>query len=218
MGYLNKATITVDAILTNRGRELLAQGGTNSFQITKFAVADDEVDYSLYFPNHPQGSPYAGNVIENMPLMEATPDESQIMRYKLVTFVEGTDTGLVSTDGTFILPTINNFGETDGAATSLVASTLSAFTEKVYTPTTNGSIVENYTLLVANTNIVDILIGAQTAANYTRNADGSVTLSVPSGNSVKFKTRGTRTGTTTATIFGELTGATKTITISITAS
>ena len=46
MGYLDNSTITVDAILTKRGRELLAQcrGTTSGFNITRFALADDEVD------------------------------------------------------------------------------------------------------------------------------------------------------------------------------
>ena len=46
MGYLDNTSITVDAILTNKGRELLAQGGT-SFNITQFALGDDEIDYTL---------------------------------------------------------------------------------------------------------------------------------------------------------------------------
>ena len=41
MGFLNNTTVTVDAILTKKGRELLAQG-TEAFNITKFALADDE--------------------------------------------------------------------------------------------------------------------------------------------------------------------------------
>ena len=46
MGYLDNSSITVDAILTKKGRELLAKGD-GSFQITKFALSDDEVDYNL---------------------------------------------------------------------------------------------------------------------------------------------------------------------------
>jgi hypothetical protein len=53
MGYLNNSVVTVDAILTTKGRELLAQG---NFNITQFALADDEIDYTLYNPNHPSGS------------------------------------------------------------------------------------------------------------------------------------------------------------------
>ena len=84
MGYLNNQVVTIDAILTRKGRELLAKGD-GSFKITQFALADDEIDYTLYNPNHPSGSNYYGEAIENMPLMEAFPDETQMMKYKLVT-------------------------------------------------------------------------------------------------------------------------------------
>ena len=89
MGFLNNTTVTVDAILTKKGRELLAQG-TEAFNITKFALADDEVDYGLWDTTHPNGSDYYGAVIENMPLLEATPDENHVMRYKLLTLDKGT--------------------------------------------------------------------------------------------------------------------------------
>tara|TARA_R110000803_G_scaffold9629_4_gene30242 strand:+ start:82 stop:768 length:687 start_codon:yes stop_codon:yes gene_type:complete len=91
MGYLNNQIITVDAILTNKGRELLAKGGNPSgFNITQFALSDDEIDYTLYNPTHPSGSAYYGEAIQNMPLMEAFPDETQMMKYKLVTLPRGT--------------------------------------------------------------------------------------------------------------------------------
>jgi hypothetical protein len=89
MGYLNNSVVTVDAILTKKGRELLAKGD-GTFKITQFALADDEIDYTLYNPNHPSGSAYYGQAIENMPLLEAFPDETQIMKYKLVTLPRGT--------------------------------------------------------------------------------------------------------------------------------
>ena len=89
MGFLNNTTVTVDAILTKKGRELLAQG-TEAFNITKFALADDEVDYNLWDVTHPNGSDYYGKVIENMPLLEAIPDENHVMRYKLVTLPKTT--------------------------------------------------------------------------------------------------------------------------------
>jgi hypothetical protein len=89
MGYLNNSVITVDAILTKKGRELLARND-GSFRITQFALSDDEIDYTLYNPIHPSGSAYYGEAIENMPLLEAFPDEQQIMKYKLVTLPRGT--------------------------------------------------------------------------------------------------------------------------------
>ena len=89
MGYLNNSVITVDAILTKKGRELLARNN-GAFRITQFALSDDEIDYTLYNPTHPSGSAYYGEAIENMPLLEAFPDEQQIMKYKLVTLPRGT--------------------------------------------------------------------------------------------------------------------------------
>ena len=89
MGYLNNSVVTVDAILTTKGRELLAQNNGN-FRITQFALADDEIDYTLYNPTHPSGSAYYGQAIENMPLLEAFPEETQIMKYMLTTLPRGT--------------------------------------------------------------------------------------------------------------------------------
>jgi hypothetical protein len=89
MGYLNNSVITVDAILTTKGRQLLAQND-GSFRITQFALADDEIDYTMYNPTHPSGSSYYGEAILNMPLLEAFPSETQIMKYKLVTLPRGT--------------------------------------------------------------------------------------------------------------------------------
>jgi hypothetical protein len=89
MGYLDNSSITVDAILTKKGRELLAKGRQN-FSITQFALADDEVDYDLWNPAHPLGSDYYGVVIESMPVTEAVPDETQSMKYKLITLPKGT--------------------------------------------------------------------------------------------------------------------------------
>ena len=89
MGYLNNQVITVDAILTKKGRELLARND-GSFQITQFALSDDEIDYTLYNPTHPSGSTFYGEAIDNMPLLEAFPIETQIMKYKLATLPRGT--------------------------------------------------------------------------------------------------------------------------------
>lgn len=88
MGYLDNTSITVDAILTKKGRELLAQG-RNAFKITQFALADDEVDYDLWNPAHPLGKNYYGVAIESMPITEAVPDETQVMKYKLITLPKG---------------------------------------------------------------------------------------------------------------------------------
>ena len=105
MGYLNNSTVTVDAILTLKGRELLAKGG-NSFNITQFAVGDDEIDYSLWNPDHPLGTNYYGTIIENIPITEAIPDETQALKYKLVTLPkQTTNLPVVSVGNTSIILT-----------------------------------------------------------------------------------------------------------------
>lgn len=87
MAYINNQTITVDAVLTKKGRELLAaKGGLN---ITSYALSDDEIDYSLYQPNHPQGSAYYDLAVRNTPVFEAFTDETQALKYKLVTLPAG---------------------------------------------------------------------------------------------------------------------------------
>jgi len=89
MGYLNNSVVTVDAILTDKGRELLARND-GSFRITQFALSDDEIDYTLYNPSNPSGSAYYGQAIENMPLLEAFPLVTQEMKYVLTTLPRGT--------------------------------------------------------------------------------------------------------------------------------
>ena len=89
MAYINDSVVTVQAILTKKGREKLAQG--SGLNITQFAVSDDEIDYSLWAPEHPLGTNYYASIIESMPLVEPVPDETQVMRYKLVTLPRGTN-------------------------------------------------------------------------------------------------------------------------------
>ena len=91
MGYLDNTSVTVDAILTNKGRELLAKGD-GSFDITQFALADDEIDYDLWNPDHPLGTDFYGIIIENLPLTEAIPDETQAMKSRLLTLDNNTTT------------------------------------------------------------------------------------------------------------------------------
>ena len=89
MGYLQNTTVSIDAILTKKGRELLAKND-GSFKITQFALSDDEIDYTLYNPEHPSGSAFFGEAIEAMPVLEAFPDETQMVKYKLITLPRGT--------------------------------------------------------------------------------------------------------------------------------
>ena len=89
MSYLSSTSVIVDAILTSKGRELLARND-GSFRITQFSLADDEVDYTLYNPTHPSGSAFYGEAIEAMPILQAYPNDTEIMKYKLITLPRGT--------------------------------------------------------------------------------------------------------------------------------
>jgi hypothetical protein len=83
MGYLNNSTRVLDAILTKKGREILSSGG--NFEVSKFALGDDEIDYQLWDTTHTRGTDYYGAVIDNLPALEPFNDPSEIMKYKLVT-------------------------------------------------------------------------------------------------------------------------------------
>lgn len=136
MAYLNNTAVTVDAILTTKGRELLARGD-GSFAITQFSLSDDEIDYTMYNPSHPSGSAYYGQAIDNMPLLEAFPNETQIMKYKLATLPRGTaklpvlDLGISSVilkqgaSLTLTPQTLNYLGNTNIFETSGYTATIS---------------------------------------------------------------------------------------------
>jgi len=154
VGYLDNSTITIDAILTKKGRELLARGD-GSFRITQFAVSDDEVDYSLYNETHPGGSVSYGEAIENMPLLEAFPEENQIMKYKLVTLPRGTTR----------LPIIN-------IGTSIITLTLGAsYTVDPQTLNFEGLInrkePSGYTATIADSRLIPALTGFGTGATVS---------------------------------------------------
>ena len=129
MGYLDNTTVTVDAILTKKGRELLAKGG-DAFNITKFALSDDEVDYNLYLPAHTEGSTKYGEAIEAMPVLEAVPDQNYTLRHKLITLPKGNiklpklsvggattfDLSNLVPQSPMITPTVSNFASLDLSA------------------------------------------------------------------------------------------------------
>tara|TARA_B100001778_G_scaffold179789_1_gene147827 strand:- start:4144 stop:4782 length:639 start_codon:yes stop_codon:yes gene_type:complete len=152
MGFLNNTTVTVDAILTKKGRELLAQG-TNAFQITKFALADDEVDYRLFDTSHPNGSDYYGSVIEAMPLLEAFADENHIMRYKLVTLPKNTQK----------MPVIN---VSPGSITFTAVAGASA-APNVVTPSTTNANDNSYTFILKDQSIANMTVATAAGGGTT---------------------------------------------------
>ena len=82
MGYLDNSTIVVDAVLTKQGRKLLALG--QGLNISYFTLTDTGIDYSLWNPDHPSGSAYYGEAIENLPNLEALPNSAYFMRNNLL--------------------------------------------------------------------------------------------------------------------------------------
>jgi hypothetical protein len=200
MGILNPQFVTVDAILTKKGRELLARND-GSFQITQFALADDEIDYTLYNPNHPSGSAYYGEAIENMPIIEAIPNESQIMRYKLVTLPRGTSKLPVINVG------YNNIILKQGASLTITPQTLN-YLGTVSTFESNG-----YIATVADSRLLSSFQGTGIDTTVT---SGISDLNTTTGTILSLSQLGTSftlTGTTINTLFGStLTSLSTTIT------
>ena len=88
MGYLDNGSITVDAVLTKKGREILKNGG--NLNITSFTVSDTGVDYTLWNPDHPSGSAFYGEAIENLPMLESSVHAEYNLRNRLVTLNQNT--------------------------------------------------------------------------------------------------------------------------------
>lgn len=199
MAYLNNSVVTVDAILTKKGRELLARGD-GSFRITQFALSDDEIDYTLYNVSHPSGSSYYGEAIENMPLLEAFPDETQIMKYKLVTLPRGT-ARLPILDLGYSAITLKQ-----GASIAITPQTLN-YLGANQTFETNG-----YTATIADARVLATFNGVgintpeATALNQTTTLGTNVSKTVI-GTSINL------TATTVNTLFGTATQLQTTITI-----
>ena len=215
MGYLNNSVVTVDAVLTKKGRELLARGD-GSFRITQFALADDEIDYTLYNPSHPSGSAFYGEAIENMPLLEAFPDENQIMKYKLATLPRGTSK-LPILEAGYASITLRQ-----GASLAITPQTLnylgatSTFEAGGYTATiADVRVLSNYTGVGINTEEAERLNSTGTiGTNVSKTVIGtSINLTATTVNTLF----GSRTQLqTTITLIGRDSGARVTIPVTIT--
>ena len=88
MGYLDGTSVTVDAILTKKGREIMSKGG--AINVQSFTLTDTGIDYTIWNPDHPSGSAYYGEAIENTPQTEALPLAQYTLRNKLVSFSRDT--------------------------------------------------------------------------------------------------------------------------------
>ena len=139
MGVLDNTSVTVDAILTKKGREKLAKG-EGQFRITKFALGDDEIDYNLYDVTHPNGSNFYGEAIENMNLLEAVPDQNLSLRYKLTDVVGGSGGSGGGSTGTYTISLAPTQTTLDDQRTSVsVTPTITGFDGALsYSVTTSG--------------------------------------------------------------------------------
>ena len=216
MGYLNNSVVTVDAVLTKKGRELLARGD-GSFRITQFALADDEIDYTLYNSSHPSGSAFYGEAIENMPLLEAFPDENQIMKYKLATLPRGTSK-LPILEAGYASITLRQ-----GASLAITPQTLnylgatSTFEAGGYTATiADVRVLSNYTGVGINTEEAERLNSTTTVGtNVSKTVIGtSINLTATTVNTLFGSTRTQLQ--TTITVIGRDSGARVTIPVTIT--
>lgn len=85
MGFLDHSTnnVIIDAVLTDRGRELLAKND-GSFRVVRYAFADDEVDYTVI---KKYGRTIGKEKIEkNTPVFEAQTVASMALRYPLASY------------------------------------------------------------------------------------------------------------------------------------
>jgi hypothetical protein len=203
MAYLDNTEITVDAILTKKGRQKLASG--QSLSITKFALGDDEIDYTLYEPAHPKGSAYYDSAIRAIPVTEASPDETQVLRYKLVTLPKGTTQ----------IPTVKlgypqiSVNQSEGGVPL----------EPTTSPTGNGS--AGYTMVLADQRAGTITVtqaanGVGTVPVFL-GEEITTTAQVVSGKMFRFTPNPSLTIdiSTTLTVYGNETGGSQTIPVTV---
>ena len=200
MGYLDNQVVTIDAILTKKGRELLARND-GSFRITQFAMADDEIDYTLYNPTHPSGSAFYGEAIEMMPLLEAFPDETQIMKYKLITLPRGTSKLPVINVG------YNSITLKQAASLVITPQTLN------YLGATSTFEPNGYTVTVGDARLLSTFTGIGIDTSNLNISDMTSTTGTQLSKTI-IGTSFTLVGTTIDTLFGStLTSLTTTITV-----
>jgi hypothetical protein len=201
MGYLSNTSVIVDAILTDKGRQLLSQNDA-TFQITQFSLSDDEVNYTLYNPNHPSGSAFYGEAIENMPIIQAFPESQEIMKYMLITLPRGTAK----------LPTLsigyNTIILKQGASLSITPQTLN------YLGATSTFEQSGYVATIGDVRTTSAFngVGINTTQATALNATGVTTV----GTNVSKTVIGTTiniTATTVNTLFGSNTTLYTTLTV-----
>ena len=168
MGFINNTSYILNAVLTKKGKQYLAKSD-GKFNITKFALSDDEIDYTLWDTAHPRGTDYYGAVLESTPMLEPCMDPEVVMKYKLITIPVGSKA----------LPYISNVTPPLGLlGTNALQTTYNALLPHPYSldnhtinPETQGVdgtfSAENYSFLTLNKNVVDVgVVGDDGTTNY----------------------------------------------------
>ena len=171
MGFLDNSSITVDAILTKRGRQILSQGG--NFNITKFALSDEEIDYTLYDVTHPDGTDSYGVAIENMSLLEAAPNRRAFNSFLVKNSLAGVKVNVAQ----------------------LSYPNVDTFTEIPISPTTIGGSIEDYVFTIENTNIVKFK-GTPSARTVTQKTITLIAQSINPGATTTVTVQGVTSGIT----------------------
>lgn len=207
MAYLDNQSITVDAILTKKGRELLAKNG--NLDITSFALGDDEIDYTLYQPDHPQGSAFYDIALRNTPVFEPLSDETQVMKYKLVTLNEG-----VTSIPVISIAQSNIEVNRDYTGDIIISPST--------TPAYNLSL--GYTAVLGNKNVGVLIVEESNAINSVSNTIptfagdiNTTSAQVAVGNKFRFVPNSTlaRTTTTNLTLIGNESGGSISIEVTV---
>jgi hypothetical protein len=208
MAYIDNQTVTVDAVLTKKGREILSQ--TGNLNITSFALADDEIDYSLYQPNHPNGSAFYDIALRNSPVFEPLTDETQVMKYKLVTLNEGVTS----------IPVIT-------IAQDKILITRDYTGEIIISPSTNPAynLSAGYTAILGNKNVGTLVVEESNSINAVSNTIptfagdiNTTSAQVVVGKKFRFIPNSSlgRTTTTNLTIIGNESGGSISIEVTVT--
>ena len=200
MAYLDNSEIIVDAILTKKGREKLAAG--QALNITQFALGDDEIDYQLFDAAHPKGSAYYDAAIKAIPILEASPDETQVLKYKLVTLPKNTTKIHQVSIGVTSITT----NQTRGKVT--------------ITPTTSpaGNTTSGYTAVLADKTAGTLVgIGIASAGQISVSDSVTATADVKKGLSFEFIPNANLTSAvvTTLTVYGNETGGSISIPVTV---
>ncbi len=208
MSYIDNQTVTVDAILTKKGRELLAKNG--SLNITAFALSDDEIDYRLYNPNNPNGSAFYDIAIKNIPIFEPLSDETQTMKYKLVNLNQGVTS----------IPVISIAQDKISVARDYTG-------EIIISPSTNPAynLTMGYTAILGNKNVGVLIVEESNSINSVSNTIptfagdiNTTSAQVVVGNKFRFVPNSSlnKTTTTNLTIIGNESGGSISIEVTVT--